>query len=109
MARFTMETRKLRGPSDQVDRARRAAAKEIAQRFVTAFVVALAGKHPEVVIEAARWIIRAMSRLIEDKGDAGRAQGILAGAAADISPAYQPTAGASFAEADAALFGKAAA
>lgn len=81
---------RLRGPSEVKDRMRKAAARDYASRFVAALQVALDGQSSELVIEVCRVLIRGLSRIVETNGDIGRAQGVLAGAATDLSPAYRP-------------------
>lgn len=81
---------RLRGPSEIKERMRKAAAHGYASRFVGALQVALAGQSSELVIEVCRVLIRGLSRIVETNGDIGRAQGVLAGAATDLSPAYRP-------------------
>lgn len=88
MTRPIIEKRRLRGPSELRDRAVRREAQRLGQRFVVAFSTAMAGKHPDFVIEAARWVIRAMSKVVEARGDIGRAHGVLAGAQAHLTPAW---------------------
>lgn len=80
---------KLRGPSGDATRARRRAANTLALRFMRAFHTECEDKHPEFVIEAARMIIRALAMMVEDRGDAGRALGVLNGAGIDLVPAYR--------------------
>ena len=96
---------KLRGPSGEATRARRRAANDSALRFMRAFKTECEDKHPEFVIEAARMIIRALTWMIEDKGDAGRALGVLNGAGIDLVPAYRDERQGAREAADAALFG----
>lgn len=80
---------KLRGPSGDATRARRRAANALALRFMRAFKTECEDKHPEFVIEAARMVIRALAMQVEDKGDAGRALGVLNGAGIDLAPTYR--------------------
>lgn len=80
---------RLRGPSGDKTRARRRAANTLALRFMRAFKTECEDKHPEFVIEAARMVIRALAMQVEDKGDAGRALGVLNGAGIDLVPAYR--------------------
>lgn len=80
---------KLRGPSGDATRYRRRAANESALRFMRAFHTECGDKHPEFVIAAARMTIRALAMVVEDKGDAGRALGVLNGAGIDLVPAYR--------------------
>lgn len=88
--RATVTKRRLRGHAELKEQRRKEAALGWAGRFERALTVALEGQHHELVIEVCRILIRRLSRIVEANGDIGRAQGILAGAQADISPAYQP-------------------
>lgn len=88
--RATVEHRRLRGHTELKDRARKAAANNRALTFTRALVHSLEGQDPELVIEVCRVLIRCLSRIVETKGDIGRAQGVLAGAATDLSPAFRP-------------------
>ena len=85
MARPIVERRQ-----DPKARLRREAANGYADRFVNALRFALKGQDKELVIEVSRGLIRRLSRVVENAGDLGRAHGVLAGAATDLSPAYQP-------------------
>lgn len=96
---------KLRGPSGDATRARRRAANALALRFMRALKAECEDKHPEFVIEAARMIIRALTWMIEDKGDAGRALGVLNGAGIDLVPAYRDGRQGVLAEAEAVFSG----
>jgi hypothetical protein len=99
------EILRVRGPEAIRERARRQAAQNIARRFLCALVVALEGKSPEFVIEVARWVIRAMSKVVEANGDASRATGVLAGAQADLIPAWVSERAATHADAEALFAG----
>ena len=101
MTRPIVTHTKLRGPSGIATRARRRAANALALRFMRAFKTECEDKHPEFVIEAARMIIRALTWIIEDKGDAGRALGVLNGAGIDLVPAYRDERQGVLAEAEA--------
>lgn len=90
--------------ADPKARLRREAANGYADRFVNALRVALDGQDKELVIEVSRGVIRRLSRVVENCGDIGRAHGVLAGAATDLSPAYEPN-GRGHAEAE-ALFAR---
>lgn len=81
---------RLRGPSELHEQRRKAAAEAWAAKFERVFRRTLEGHHNELVIEVCRLLIRRLSRIVEAKGDLGRAQGVLAGAATDLSPAYRP-------------------
>ena len=88
MTRPIIHRTHLRGPSGDATRARRRAANTLALRFVRAFKTECEDKHPEFVIEACRMVIKALTWVIEDKGDAGRALGVLTGAGIDLAPTY---------------------
>lgn len=105
--RVPVEHRRARGPSELKDRQRRAAATRRAHAFVASLLGSLKGQDRELIIEVCRVLIRCLSRVVETNGDIGRAQGILAGAATDLSPAYQPEAKGRE-EADALFGGRAA-
>lgn len=87
--RPTVTHTRLRGPTGDAVRARRRAANEFAIRFITAVKAAMADKHPEFCIETSRMMIRGLTSVIEDKGDAGRALGVLNGASIDLAPTYR--------------------
>lgn len=105
MTRPIVTHTKLRGPSGNATRARRRAANTLALRFMRAFKTECEDKHPEFVIEAARMVIRALAMQVEDKGDAGRALGVLNGAGIDLVPAYRDGRQGVLAEAE-AVFGE---
>lgn len=108
MIRALVERRQLRGPSGNQVRARRRAANAFAVRFIIAVKAAFDGMHPEFVIEACRMMIRALTAIIEDRGDAGRALGVLNGAGLDLAPTYRGEGHGARADAD-ALFAEAGA
>lgn len=91
----------VRGPEALRARARRQAARVMADRFLGALIAATDGKSPDFVIEVCRACIRTLSRVIEDRGDATRARGVLAGAEADLAPAWIGASKATRADADA--------
>lgn len=80
---------RARGPEALRDRAQRQAAREMAARLLRPLLAALEGRRPDFVIEVCRFVIRAMSKIIEAKGDAARALGVLSGAQADLTPAWE--------------------
>lgn len=70
-------------------KARRKVAQALGFEAVRALRANPAMADPEVAVEAARFVIRALTDLIEERGDLSRAQGILAGAQAAIAPSYE--------------------
>lgn len=98
-----VERVRLRGPSGDATRARRRAANTLALRFMRAFHTECGDKHPEFVIAAARMTIRALAMMVEDRGDTGRALGVLNGAGIDLVPAYRDGRQGVLAEAEAAF------
>lgn len=102
---FSVDYRRHRGSTAVRERAKRDAAKDCARGLVNAFQAAMAGRRADFIIEVARWVIRALSKIVEAEGDIGRAQGVLAGAAADIAPAWRSEAALKHDAAD-ALFAR---
>jgi hypothetical protein len=92
MKKPVVTKRRLRGHAELAEQRRKEAALGWASRFERALKAALEGQHRELIIEVCRILIRRLSRIVETNGDIGRAQGILAGAATDLSPAYRPEA-----------------
>lgn len=88
--RPTIEHRTLKGPAGARERALRLAAQEMADRFVRALSVALNRQTGAFAIHVANALIRALTRIVEAKGDVGRATGILASAMSDVAPGYRP-------------------
>lgn len=88
--RPVVEFRTLRGPTKTQDALRKRAAGEAALIVVKALDGATAGRDAEFVMLVERLLVRTMAtRMARDTGVA-RAQGVLAGAAADVSPAFTP-------------------
>lgn len=90
MKRPVVTKQRLRGPSEVKELLQRQAADGYVERFINALKWALKGKDAELIIRVCRGLIRHLSRIVETNGDIGRAQGVLAGAATDLSPAYRP-------------------
>jgi len=84
------ESQRIRGPAERKAKMLREVAAGYADRFILALRTVLKGKDRELVIEVCRALIRRLSRVVEERGDIGRAHGVLAGAATDLSPAFTP-------------------
>lgn len=102
-----MKPRAVVQPRDRTpaQKARRKVAQVLGFETVRALRAAPAMADPEVAVEAARFVIRALTDLIEERGDLSRAQGILAGAQAAIAPTYEDKASHAIEAAQAAFRG----
>ncbi|MEI6439032.1 MAG: hypothetical protein WCO83_02395 [Alphaproteobacteria bacterium] len=78
---------RMKSPQKARDRALRSAAMEHATKALTGLEASLRSANDELRVEAYRAVIRLTSKLVADPA---RAAGILAGAAADVAPAWTP-------------------
>lgn len=85
-------------------RAKRQAAQAYGKTVMAPVLAELTHRDTEFAIEVSRFLARFFTQVIADRGDVGRAMGVIAGSAAELQPAFRPGAKLARAKAD-ALFG----
>lgn len=90
LPKHKVEVRKLRGRSSVVDKLRRRASAEHAVRVVASLNADLQHSTAEYSFEVWRHIIRGGAHHMARLKAPANAVGVLAGAAVDILPAYEP-------------------
>lgn len=89
--RFVVETPTLRGPTKAADILRKRAAGEVSLVVVKALDAAVEGRDAEFCMLVERLLVITLATRMTRGTDAARAQGVLARASAEASPAYVPT------------------
>ncbi len=108
MSRPPVEIRRARTPQQAKDRMRRHAADACARAALERLDADLQGRGPEFALEVERALVRRLTPRMADRASEGRCVGILAGAMAEIAPAYVGRHGKAKDDAEAAFKGEAA-